>query len=414
MERQVREQEVAQLIRATATRLLEDPGDLFAEIDAAVLATADAAVAEDPALSAAVSVTNRANLVHWTEANLAAPGAPVAPLLSHETLDLARDVVRRGLADTSLNGYRVGQNVAWRYWMNAAFDLAPDTEVLRAMLDVTSRSTTAFVDETLRAIQTQMERERQELTRGTHVERLDFVNLILEGAPISTQRASERLRYQLAGPHTAAILWSDAATTPDNGLLERACDSLARAVGSPRPFTVVASATSLWAWLAGEPGTAPNIATLRDELAGWPGVRAAFGSTAPGIDGFRRSHLDALSTQRLMHRMPGELRLAGFEEVQLVSLIAQDEERASEFVQRALGELAGAESALRETLRTYIREEFSASRAATALFTHRNTVINRVRRAIEMLPAPLDGRGLEVGLALEIMHWLGVRPVGEQ
>jgi DNA-binding PucR family transcriptional regulator len=91
-------------------------------------------------------------------------------------------------------------------------------------------------------------------------------------------------------------------------------------------------------------------------------------------------------------------------------LSAQDEEGTSEFVARTLGRLAGAEPELRETLRVYIREEFSASRAARALFAHRNTVLNRLARARDLLPAPLDGRGLQVGLALEIVHWLGDQP----
>ena len=62
---------------------------------------------------------------------------------------------------------------------------------------------------------------------------------------------------------------------------------------------------------------------------------------------------------------------------------------------------------LRETLHTYVREQFSASRAARALYAHRNTVTARLQRAEQLLPAPLEGRGLEVGLALELRHWLG-------
>jgi DNA-binding PucR family transcriptional regulator len=76
-------------------------------------------------------------------------------------------------------------------------------------------------------------------------------------------------------------------------------------------------------------------------------------------------------------------------------------------VARTLGALAGADEDLRETLRVYIREGCSASRAARALFAHRNTVLNRLSRARELLPAPLQERGLQVGLALEIVHWLG-------
>jgi DNA-binding PucR family transcriptional regulator len=82
-----------------------------------------------------------------------------------------------------------------------------------------------------------------------------------------------------------------------------------------------------------------------------------------------------------MHRMPSDLRVAAYDEVRLVALTTQDEDRAAEFVARTLGELAIAGPELRETLRVYVREGMSASRAARALFTHRNTVLNRVARA---------------------------------
>jgi DNA-binding PucR family transcriptional regulator len=91
-------------------------------------------------------------------------------------------------------------------------------------------------------------------------------------------------------------------------------------------------------------------------------------------------------------------------------LVAHDEDTAREFVTRTLGELATADRVLREALRTYIREEFSPTCAAKVLFTHRNTVLNRLGRAKDMFPIPLSGRGMEVGLALEMVRWLGSRP----
>ena len=65
---------------------------------------------------------------------------------------------------------------------------------------------------------------------------------------------------------------------------------------------------------------------------------------------------------------------------------------------------------LRDTLCVYIAEQFSAARAARALYTHRNTVLNRLQRAERLLPLPLAGHGLEVGVALEIAQWLGTQP----
>jgi DNA-binding PucR family transcriptional regulator len=397
---------IAALIRAGASALLADPEALFAEGDAAVLAAAPSRLAADPAITEATIATNHANILHWASANVSRPGAPVPANLSPDVLDLARDIVRRGLDDTTLNTYRIGQNVAWRAWMARAFTLTQDPGELGELLDVTARSIFAFVDETVAGIQELIDREREQLVHGTHAERLETVNLILEGAPITSSRASARLRYELARRHTAAVVWSDAGV-PDQGMLEQAADALARASGARRAFTAVASSRSLWAWFAD--GETTDLALVRSHLDQAPEVRIALGSTATGMEGFRRSHLDALATQRLMNRMPEDLRVASYGDVQLVVLASQDEERASEFVTRTLGELATADAELRETLRVYIREGFSASAAARALYAHRNTVLNRLARGREMLPAPLEHRGLQVGLALEIVHWLGSR-----
>lgn len=397
---------VAELIRAAVERIVAEPAFL-AEIDDAVLAQSGDAVAADPVLVASLRAADRANLAHWLTANLRDPGARVAPNVGPETLGVARDLVRRGLDDRALEGYRAGQNAAWSHWMTAAFQLTADPQELHDLLDVGARSMFTFVDETLAGINAAIDRERGELTTGTHAERLDVVNLILGGAPIPEDRAAARLGYELRAEHTAVILWGDPGAT-DQGLLGSTADALARGVGAARAFTVVASAASLWAWLA--TGRArPDPGALERAAAGAPGVRVAVGSTAPGLEGFRRSHLDALATQRLMHRQRTDVALARYEDVRAVVLAVADEERALEFVARTLGDLAGADEVLRDTLRTYLRADSNAARTARALFAHRNTVLARLARARDLLPMPLAGRGLEVGLALEIARWIGVR-----
>jgi DNA-binding PucR family transcriptional regulator len=399
-------QRVAALIRKGAQQFLAEPDAVFREVDAAVLGATPERLTGDPAISAAVMATNHANIQHWARANIRRPGAPVAPNLSPEVLEIARDVVRRGLDDTTFNTYRIGQNIAWQAWMARAFALTDDPAELRELLDITARSIFAFVDATVAGIEAQIGREREQLVGGTLAERLETVNLILEGAPITAERASTRLHYELGGEHTAAVLWSNA--TPEQGALEQVAEALARTAGAQRLFTVAATTRSLWTWFGG--GDAPDLAAVQTLLeTSVDGVRVAVGTRGPAMEGFRRGHLDALATQRLMQRMPGDLRLATYEDVQLVALAAQDAERASEFVARTLGELADAGEELRDTLRAYLREGHSASRAARVLYTHRNTVLNRLNRAQELLPAPLEQRGLQVGLALEIVHWLGPR-----
>lgn len=394
---------IAELIRTGAQLMLDAPDEIFAEVDAAVLADPDHPIAADPVFAAAVRRDNRANLAHWAESNVRDPGEPVRPIVGAGQLAIARDFVRRGLDVEALHAYRIGQNVAWQRWMQLAFALTQDPDELRGLLDVTARSIFAYVDATIAAITVAVERERVQLTRGTHAQRMEVVSLILEGAPITARRASERLAYELDRPHTAAVVWHERADV-DLGRLEQGAEAVGRAAGA-RPLTVLPGGSALWVWVAGADGPDPDV--LGEALQDVGELRVALGPTATGMDGFRRSHLDAVATQRLMQRSSAHLRLASYDDVQVVALATRDAERADEFVARTLGALATASAELRETARVYLREGSNAARTARVLFTHRNTVLARLARIEELLPAPLDGRGLQVGLALEILHWRG-------
>lgn len=394
---------VAKLIRTAAEHLLANPAEVFAAVDAAVL-TDQPGRAEDPEVVGAIRASNRANMAHWALANIRDPGRPVPPNLGPDVLDIAREVVRRGFDDTMLTDYRTGQDAAWRHWMGTAFGLADDSEQLRAMLDITYRSISAFIDETLAVIHQEMARERAQIVAGSHTERLEVVRLILDGAPITAKRASARLRYELARGHTALVLWSDESEPPRQGVLERVAESATRVAGGHQALLLPPTPALLWAWIP----NAADAGRITTELTPPAGVRIAIGTTADGIDGFRHSHLDALTTQRLMRRITNARPIASYLDVQLVALAARDEDRATQFVTRTLGTLAHADPELRETLRVYIRAQFSAAEAARQLYTHRNTVLNRVNRAAELLPVPLADNGLEVGLALELLYWLGL------
>ena len=185
---------IAELIRQGATLALSAPPEWLDELDDVTLRREELpGVSEDPALRAAVKRTNRANLAHWAEANIRNPGVPVPANLGPEPLGIARDLVRRGLDNTALHSYRMGQNVAWRYWMRLAFELTDDPQELRELLDVTARSIADFIDAMIEGISAQMRLEREQLTRGTHAERREVVALIIDGAPITRERASTRL-----------------------------------------------------------------------------------------------------------------------------------------------------------------------------------------------------------------------------
>jgi DNA-binding PucR family transcriptional regulator len=395
---------VGDLIRRGAEIVLGLPEEVVSELDDVTLAALPHEIAEDPGLVAGIRRTNRGFVRAWAESNIREPGAEVTPTLGAEMLAIARDLVRRGLDDATLDAFRAGQNIVWRRWMGISFGLTDDPHELAELLDITAESIFAFVDSTLAVISEQMQRERDELKRGTHAVRFETVSLIIDGAPIARDRAATMLGYELEQRHTAAIVWSDRASE-DHSLLDRAAEALADASGSRRPFTVVASASTLWVWVPGSRG--PDPARLQDAIAELPDVRIAIGPTASGIDGFRTSHLAATATQRLMVRVAADVRVAGYDEVEIVALVTADESRAAEFVSRTLGELEAASAVLRETVRTYLRLQSNATRTAEALFTHRNTVLARLSRAEQLLPRPLEENSLAVAVALEVVHWRG-------
>ncbi|MFE3281188.1 PucR family transcriptional regulator [Nocardia sp. NPDC059239] len=375
-------------------------------MDAATLHAASMrVVAEDPVLREGIRRANRANVLHWAVSNVRDPGAPVSPNVGLEPLAIARDLVRRGLNESMLDSYRIGQDVAWRYWMAICFDLTQDAQELRELLDVSARSIAAFVDATIGAVAARMQAERAELTQGSHAERRETVVLVLEGAPIPRQRAEGRLGYALDGPHTAAVIWSDDPKA-DPGQLDSVATALARVAQVAAPLSIVASAVTRWVWVAGRVD-AGEVATLLGDAAA---VRVALGPLDREIDGFRRSHFDALTTQRMLTRLASPERLATYDSVALASLVTEDMERADRFVRDTLGDLAEADPEIRAAVLTFVREQCNAVRAANRLFTHRNTLLRRISRAEEMLPRPLAENSVEVAVALDILHWRGVSP----
>jgi len=400
--------QAADLVRRVARVFLDEPADLMAEAHAAVSAAADEPLRSEPTLAAEVVASTRANVLHLAASMLKDPGGRVPANLTPEVLGIAREAFRRGIEQSVYTTYHTGQNIVWAYWIRTAFSLSSDPAVLRQALEVGSRSVAGFVDDTVAALSEQLRRERTELVRSSHARRFEVVSLILDSAPITAGRASTQLGYDLRRRHTAAVLWT-APRRPDQAALAQAAEALGPATRARQVLTVIASSSSVWAWLAAAAAADTDAGALAAATAAHPEVRVAVGPAGAGADGFRRSHFDAVTTQRLMSRRP-DLRVARFADVQLVTLALQDEQRAREFVARTLGKLADADRELRDTLCVYIGEQFSAARAARALYTHRNTVLNRLQRAERLLPLPLAGHGLEIGVALEIAQWLGTQP----
>jgi DNA-binding PucR family transcriptional regulator len=393
-----------ELMRRGAELALDPRAEWIDELHTAALSGERMrAIAEDPVLRERTERINVVNVLHWAAANVERPGQRVPANVGPEALDAARDLVRRGLDASALDSYRTAQNVAWRRWMEICFGLTSDPAELRQLLDLSSRSISTFLDDTLAAITERMQAEREDLTRGTHAERRAVVTLILEGAPIGRARAEAQLGYRLGGPHTAAVLWSGSDGSTDD--LEEAAEAVMRVGHAGHRLTVVPGAGSLWIWLP--VAQAPHTASLTAQLADHPRVRVAVGRPGHDLEGFRRSHLDALTTQRMLTRLTSRRPVARFADVHLVALLTQDPERTDDFVADTLGALAQADAETRDTVRTYLREQCNTSQTAARLYTHRNTVLRRLARADALLPRPLAEDIVGVGAALEVLYWRG-------
>jgi DNA-binding PucR family transcriptional regulator len=142
----------------------------------------------------------------------------------------------------------------------------------------------------------------------------------------------------------------------------------------------------------------------------------AAGQVHRGRNGFRRSHQEALAAKRVAQAGPWSSgRSVPYADASLVSLLLEDPGAAADFVCDELGDLAvpqeGVE-ALRQTLAVFLTCH-SPSAAAGELFVARNTVTYRLRRIEELLPRPMVGRGLELGVALRLLKVLPVTLMSE-
>jgi DNA-binding PucR family transcriptional regulator len=396
------------LISAVADQMLVHEDEIVAEMDAAVIALVPA-FGTDVAISAEVSASDRANFRRFLTVAQHADSPPPADV-PPEALDIARTMVRRGIEfDAIFQGYRAGQQIAWRRWLEAASVVVEPAD-FAAVLEASLALLFQYVDDVLSRVLAEAQREREEVLGGALARRTETVRLILDHAPIDVRTASSRLGYELSRRHTALVLWAEAPGVKQ-GSLESAAEVLARAVGTRRPLTMVAGTSTLWVWIGTE--SEPPTADLRAAFADTPpNIRAAVGPTERGIAGFTRSHDAALGVHRLLAGQPEGQGFATYAELEVTALAAHDELRAAEFVAATLGPLAADEpnaARLRETLRVFLEEADNAPRAAVRLHTHRNTVLQRIGRATDLLGHDVGERRLALALALELAHRLGPR-----
>lgn len=397
------DERAAEVIRGGARLALGTLPQLADELSAEHLrAPGMERVAADPVLTAATSRAFLASLARWCSAVAERPWDPVPAADDDETVQMARDLVRRGLDDVVAVAYRVGQAGAWRRLVEITCAQTDDVRVVSRVLEHAARSMSDFVERTLELVAEVMRDERAGLERGDRPERRQTVALLLEGAPIPVDRASASLGIDLQRPHTAIVVWTVGGAGESSGVTE-VVDLLVRSAASRAHLVTLPSRDTAWLWI---PGPGPGTAELELLLRSWPRVRVAVGATDVGVEGFRAGHRSALSVQHLVS-LSGLRQAARAEDTRLAALISRHDAEALDFARTVLGGLAAAPTEVLQTVRTYFAETGNISRTADRLFAHRNTVVRRLARADELLPEPLASRPLDVAAALEVWQWLG-------
>jgi hypothetical protein len=338
-------------------------------------------------------------------------------------VEYARRLAQRGTPVIDLiRAYYLGQTAILDYAFEEGGRQTDDPDLLGAMMRRALTVTFAFIDRVSRQVVSAYQEERDRWLFNRSAVRTARVRALLEGdgslldfENVDVDASEGALGYRLRGAHLGMIAWhaSDAYTGDALAALETlAVDLMKRIQGDGRPLFVPHDESSAWVWLPLDSATSPSREHLEQTLAsGESSVRLALGEPGVGVQGFRRTHQQALRVHALA-LAAGEHsdRALTFRDVGTMALMTADLSAARMWVADTLGAMSADDGhcdRLRETLRVFLATGSSYTAAAAELTMHKNSVQYRVRKAQELLARPITDNRLDVELALNLCHRLG-------
>ena len=281
-------------------------------------------------------------------------------------------------------------------------------ELKRALLVRVWGSAMRWLEVTTELLVATYAKERESLARGAFARRSETVHAIVAGEALHSDEVSQILDYPMRRHHTAFVLWTD-DTDPAADVLAR-LDSYARSFvdesNAERVLTLPSGAREVWSWVAhfdDHEWAALDRARNSD-------LRVAVGASGYGMEGFARSHREALAAQRIAVRSTGSPGVTVYEDVQVPCLLTEDLDELRALVARELKGLAGADGVttrIRDTVRVYYENNCTAAATAVALGLHKNTVRYRLDQAEKLLDRSVDQRRLPTELALIALESYG-------
>ena len=326
-------------------------------------------------------------------------------------VDYARRLAQQDVPPALLiRAYRVGQARFLRHCVEELLrqSTGDHLEGLATLEMIETNSD--YVDRVVEQVLTTFAQTRDDWLRDRSAVLAMRVRELLRSQPVDVGATEHALGYRLDQHHVGIVAWVDEPAAADAlERIRRVIGALGTALGCPAtPLVVPADESSAWAWIPSKLSLATSK-QLDTATTSEPAVSLAVGEPARGIDGFRRSHRQAISA-RSVALAAGEQRspITPFVEVAPIAMLCVDLDSARSWIYETLGDLAvdsNRNEGLRETARVFLQTGGSYTATAEQLFLHRNTAQYRVRQAEQVRGRPLcDGR-LDVELALLASHW---------
>ena len=331
-------------------------------------------------------------------------------------LEHARRLAQCGVsANALIRSYRLGQQKLLNIVLDEvrATDLDP-----RRSLDVFQQITTttfSYIDwisqQVIAAYQAEHDRwlETQNTTRTVRIREL------LDAEVVDADAVSTEIGYPLRRVHLAVVASYPQTHHGDELVrMQRFVRELAECLESKgHPLFIAADRLTGWGWIPLAAETAPGAVECVRRLATTyqqpPSL--AVGDPLPGVDGFRRSHRQALGAHAVaIAAGPDAQQIVTNDDSGLsaAALLGGNVQAARAWVGEVLGPLASAtesDERLRETLRVFLQTGSSYKAAAAELHLHFNSVRYRVQRAEQRRGRPITTDRLDVEIALLLCNW---------
>ena len=324
-------------------------------------------------------------------------------------MEYARLMADRGLAlEDVLRSYRLGHACITRILTDAIMELTRDPgELVRGVREI-EQFLFSFVDVVSSKVGAAFIDQRQRVHSRTASMRRDVVRALLDGYDVDITRVEQSLGHSLTGPQLAFICWSESETAA----LQQAAAAMQDVLNAPRPVLLPSDDGALSGWFDLSRGTRVRIEMLTKAVgAAAPAAHVVLGPVLLGLKGFRRSRAGAERARRVVSLSAKQPpTLTEWTNIALVDALSADLDAARELVRtelRALNRPGDHIEMLRLTARAFVESGFSYAAAAGSLHIHRNTALQRVKKAEALRGKPFTERPAELLAALALVDAIG-------